>query len=182
MLTMNHSQPVLTPYFTDITVAETLFEQLNREVYHFRRIGYACHATIAVEVRSQTNMIDPHHVDGVVEMFYSINYRCLARIAEETMIECYLHHPVFLGQCSHLVIGKVTRHITQTATATMAAYYRLATYRQCIIKTALCAVRQIDSHAETVHLSYHLSPKLTHTTMCLAATSRVTYLVITIMT
>ena len=48
-------------------------EQLDGEVYEFRRVGDAADPSVAVEVCSYSHAVDAHYVDGMFQMVYGVD-------------------------------------------------------------------------------------------------------------
>ena len=127
-------------------------------------------------------MVYAHHFNSMFQVSNSIHDRCFAFFLEETMIKCDMGYTTFLCQSAHLIVCKVTRNIAKHLTIGVTADNWLCTYVQSIIETLLTAVTQVDHYAITIHLFDDFSTELAHSTMRITATSRVTNIIVTVMT
>ncbi|MBQ4168498.1 MAG: hypothetical protein II599_01520, partial [Bacteroidales bacterium] len=94
----HHTEEVATPDLLDILVAVTLTEQLAGEMNEFGTVCQARDSPIAIEVGTQSHMVDAHHLDGMLEVGDDVDDRRLAVLAQETVIDGGLRHATLGGR------------------------------------------------------------------------------------
>ena len=180
---MRHdAQPVAAPYLLNVALAVFAAQQLEGEVDHLAAVGQADDTTIAVEIGAQSDVVDAHHLDGMLEMTHGVEDGCLARLAEESGIEGDMGHTATAGECTQLVVGEIAGMVAQGAAVAMTAHDGGGTDVEGIVEALLAGMAQVDHDAVEVHLLDDALAELAHAIVGVAPAGRVADVVIAIMT
>ena len=147
----------------------------------FGSISQATHTTIAVEIGAQSDVVDTHHLDGMVEMGHDVVDGSLAVEAQKAVIEGDLHDTALSREVAHLLVGEVAGMVAEGTTTAMTADDGLLTDFEGIVETFLGSMAEIDHDAQAIHFVDHLTPEETDAVMRLGALGRITDIVVAIM-
>ena len=124
--------------------------------------GTVCQARdspIAIEVGTQSHMVDAHHLDGMLEVGDDVDDRRLTVLAQETVIDGGLRHATLGGEGPHLVVGEVARMVAEGTGRGVAAHDGFLADVEGIVETLLARMAHVDEDAQTVHLPDDLFAK-----------------------
>ena len=99
-------------------------KQLEGKLDGFGSVGIAAHTTVTIEIGAQSHMVDTHHIDGMFQMFDSVDDGGFAFRAKETMIKRGMSHATGLSQSPKLVVGQIAGMVTKGAAVAMTAHNR----------------------------------------------------------
>ena len=157
---LHDSQEVASPDEAQIGLAVALSQEAAGEVDEFGRGCKTRHTAVAIEVRSDADVLDTHDVNGMVDMGNGIEDGGLPVGAEEAVVESDLRHTACLGQCPQLVVGEVARMVAKYTAAGVGADDGLSAQFQGVVETALTGMRKVHHDAEAVHLADDLCPEV----------------------
>ena len=110
----HYAQEVSTPNLSDVFIRIALFNEASCDVDEVVVALATFHAATAVEVRTDTDVIDTCHFNHVVEVCHEVVERCSFRIfVQEEVNDANLYHTIALSYGTQLFVGEVAVVVKQ---------------------------------------------------------------------
>ena len=101
---------------------------------------------------------------------------------QEIIIQTNMNTTTTFCQFHNQFITHISRMITQNLCRSMRCYNWLITKFYCLFNSRICCMRHIYHHTQTIHLTNHLTTKIRQSAVRSFASSRITQIIISIMT